>query len=81
MEPKYTDDELKTKSWRRVICYLTDQGQRHSVFAGAYDKEKETFRCVNSWGKVNERPDVPKKDVYGIFYVSIVLDPHGKSKA
>ena len=77
MEPKYTKEQLKTKSWRMVICYRTNQGDHHSVFADGYDKKRETFTCVNSWGKVNERPDVPKTDVYGIFYVSIV-DSDGK---
>ena len=76
MEPQYTMQELKKNQWKMVICYRI-KGAYHSIFADAYDKKKGTFKCVNSWGKLDDRPDVSKSDVYGIFYVSIV-DSDGK---
>ena len=76
--PKMTPEKMKDHNTRMVACWNTGSGNQHAKHAvyvknwtKAETENSYNFDCINSWGQVEENPQLTEKDFSEKYYISI----------
>ena len=46
---------------------------QHAIYAREFDEASGKYLCLNSWGEVEEQPEVDKSEVEAVYLISLMV--------